>query len=143
VIASSSATVYSDPYRAYDHTKRPENRALVEWLLPSFRSLWLNEQRPLSNCVSTASLNSFYEDTGSSSSFVELSSRMSPRTLAFAGSVAASLRASALAILEWIEDREYEREFEQHIEPIPRAWVKRLTRFKAGPEISVRWDDDE
>lgn len=58
-------------------------------------------------------------------------------------SFVAALASALASATEWIDDREYEEQFKQEIEPIPTRWLKELSDFRNGPEISVRWDEDE
>ena len=118
-----------------------------DWFLPSFQAAWWNETRsirnPLAHIGRGGVMATLVTDTASDFRFAALSRSTSPITLTAARSLAKSLRAAASSITEWVEEREYQEQFKEVVEPVSGVWLKRLSRFKSGPEIPVSWDDGE
>lgn len=134
--------------RYFGSTTEADYRPSDEWFQPTFQYLWLNDlwlsDRSTVDPMHSGILQfSTTTDTAPISSYLALSRQTSSGPVSFARSLAARLRTAVNSIDEWVEDREYESLFRQEGEPTPTRWVKQLARFKNGPEIPLRWDDDE
>lgn len=121
---------------------------LDEWYQPAFQAAWWNETRPVRLPLAGGFASSIVDtlmmtDTRSDFSWTALSRRTSPMTLTAARSIAENLRNTAAKITQWADEREYEGQFREVVEPVSGVWLKTLSRFRSGPEIPVSWDDDE
>jgi hypothetical protein len=151
----SPMAVHPDVVRTRTRATTPDFQTSGDWLLPTFQSHWLAELGAFHNVGAlrhvgagagingSAGLYGLFEDTASTSSLLALSRTTSPQTLSTARSIAENLKRAAVSIIDWVEDREYEELFRQQVEPVPTGWIKQLSRFKAGPEIAVTWDDED
>jgi hypothetical protein len=135
---------FSERGYARKYTTNLDYETPNQWLAPDFQSFWLYEAlQKAGQLTSGVDLFTSVPDTVSTLSYLAFSHRTSVESLSFARSLGERLRAAAGAIFEWVDDQEYERLFEKEVEPIPTGFLKQLSRFKAEPEIPLRWDEDE
>lgn len=138
----------SDLTRAGIKTSTADLR-FEEWFRPTFQAAWWNEatlsiRNPLGiNIPHGIAAGTLVTDTAPDFSLTALSRTTSPITLTAARSIAERLQAAAASIIEWVEEREYQEQFKEVVEPVSGVWLKTLSRFKSGPEIAVSWDEDD